>query len=190
MSKIKTRILMLASAAVVALPVAIAIAAPTSVPVTVSFRQAITLNTTSDLAFGQIDYASAAVTGADTVTIDPDGTATPAGTFTLGAGPRTSGNVNVVTADALAASVYCDTSATLTSGANSIVVNNVTIDANAGADIACSGIGTGVGSFVLTGGGADNIRVGGTLDGATALPGGNIVSGAYAGSINLDVIYD
>lgn len=187
-----TKLLMLASAAIVAIPLATAVAGPATVPVTATFRQAISLATTSDLAFGKIDYVSATVTGSDKVVLAPDGTATPSGNFSLATGlPRTAGNVNVLTATTgLAASVYCSTSATLSDGSShTITVNSIKFATNGGSATSCAGLGTGAGSFTLSGGGADNVTVGGTLDGGTA-SGGTIFPAAYTGSLQLDVIYD
>lgn len=196
MSKFNTKILMLAGAAVVALPVAV-IAAPTSVESTATFRAAVSLQTNNALEFSIVDYASPTVTGADTVVLNPQtGAATYNGQFSAGTGAAVApGEVEILTSSADPASVYCSTSATLTDGGgNTIGVTGVNFY-NGTSVVACAGTGTGAGSFTLTAGGGDLIQIGGTLDGATA-SGGTIVPANYStanaggSAIQVDVIYD
>jgi len=184
----KLKLMILASAAMVAIPVVAAMAASTSVTVTANFRKAISVTSGTDLNFSKIDYSSNAVTASDYVTVGTNSSVTYAGgNFAGGSGAvTTAGDVQVVTGDPLAVWVECSTTATLANGSNTIQATGIEVTTVGGATTygsgnACLGAGSPAMGFTLVGGGAaaDHIKVGGKLDGSTA-SGGTIVSGAYS----------
>ena len=186
------KFLMLTAAAAIVLPVSVVSAATTTIDATATFRQAISLTPVADMAFGQIEFASAPA-GGDTAALNTDGTMAYAGNFT-GAATGTPGNVQINTGtDGEMVEVSCDATATMTDGSGaSIQVTGIGIETedNTGGTTgtACAGTGTPSLTFNLDLGNVDNLILGGTLDGSTAVSfTGGSYSTANAGGDDIEV---
>jgi spore coat protein U-like protein len=137
--------------------------------------QAIQISNNGNLAFGNI----AASGTAGTVTVSPNGSRGVTGGTVAAGGTSTAAQFNVTGQAGLTYSInFSGTSATLTSGANTMAFTAIS-------DVTASAITTGtVASGILTGGN-QTIYVGGSLTvGATQ------VAGTYTGSINVAVDYN
>lgn len=183
---------------VAAVPAAV-YAASTNIDATANFRGAITLANEVDMDFGDIDYTGAPAAG-DTVAIGTDGNLTQGGNFSAGA-TGTAGSVDITAgADGLTVEIFCDASATMAEAAGGTIdVVNIEVategnEGAAGTANACAGMGSAATTMVLDigGGTADQIKLGGTIDGSTA---SSFVAGAYSTAtaggddIQIDITY-
>lgn len=192
---IKQKFLMLATAAVITVPMAVALAETTNIDATAEFQTALTLANEVDMDFGVVEF-SAAPAGGDTASLGTDGTVAYAGNFS-GAGTGIAGEVEITTGTVGATvEIFCEATGTLTrTGGGSINVVGIEVAFTAGAfnsGTDCTGLGTAATTRVLAGGGADVILLGGQLDGATATAFvGGTYSTANAGgdNIQVDVFY-
>lgn len=177
------KLMMLATAAIIALPVGVVSAATTNINATASFISAITLSGTN-MNFGTITYA-AAPGGGDTVSLGTNSAAIYAGTFTAGGGTPAAGDVTVTAGtNGQTLEVRCDTSAVMTrTGGGSINVTNIEVRTEAatgafGTGSACAGIGGAAATtMVLNIGTLDSFKFGGRIDGSTAVA---FVAGSYS----------
>lgn len=191
------KFLMLASAAVVALPVAMASAATTNLDATATFLEAITL-TPTDMQFGTIEYSAAPGAPADIVELGTDDSITAGGVFSSSGGTIAAGEVAITGTDGATLDVACEAGGTLAeAGGGTIALDSVEVTTNVGQGAfgtgnACTGIGNVILSFVLDIGVEDSLRVGGRLDGATTV---GFVAGAYSTAnaggddVQIDVVY-
>ena len=196
------KLLMLASAAVIALPVSVVSAASTNIDAVAVFLNAITLTPVNDMDFAVVEF-SAAPAGGDTASLGTDGSIAYAGNFT-GGGTGTAGQVNVATgSDGYVVEVFCDTTATMTeAGGQSIDVVGIEVMEEGGVlgafgtANACNGI-AGLAATTMTldvsGGTADDFYFGGQVDGATAsvgfVPGSYSTANAGGDDVAIDVFY-
>lgn len=193
------KFLMLASAAIIALPVTVVHATTTNMDATATFLTAITLTPTT-MDFGGISYTTA-VAG-DTASLGTDSTIGYAGTWAAGGGTPAAGTVQVTAGtDGQTVEVSCDTTAQMgDGGGNTIDVVSLEVVSETagpgafGTGIACAGIGTPSTTMVLdvSGGTADMFYFGGQIDGSTASVGfaGGAFSTATGGNdIQVDVVY-
>lgn len=183
---------------IAALPAAV-YAASTNIDATANFRGAITLGNEVDMDFGDIDYTGVPGAG-DTVGIGTDGNLTQGGNFSAGA-TGTAGSVDVTAgADGITVEIFCDATATMAeSGGGTIDVVNIEVategnEAAVGGANACQGMGSAATTMVLdvSGGTADQVKLGGTIDGSTA---SGFVAGSYSTAssggddIQIDIAY-
>lgn len=177
------KLMMLATAAVIALPVGVVSAATTNINATASFISAITLSGTN-MNFGTVSYAAAPGAG-DTVSLGTNNAATFAGTFTSGGGTPTAGDVTVTAgSNGLTLEVRCDATATMTrTGGGQIGITGIEVRTEAatgayGTGSACNGIaGAAATTMVLNIGTLDSFKFGGRIDGSTAVA---FVAGSYS----------
>lgn len=169
------------------------------VPVSATFVSATNVGLSpTDMDFGDISFG-AAPTGADTVTLGTDGARSFGGAnfASGGAAPVAAGNVDIVAVSGAVLDVSCGASGTLAQAAgsgridfNAIKVANESAAASGGVD--CTGLGNIVLSFTTTVPGDDQLKIGGTIDGATQTSfGAGSYSSANAGgaSVQVDVVY-
>lgn len=193
------KFMMLATAAVIALPITMASAATTNINAVALFLDAITLNGEVDMDFGTIEF-SAAPAGGDNADLGTDGSIVYAGNFS-GPGTGTAGSVTIATGtDTYIIEVFCDATATMTDGAGASI-DVVGIEAAetslagtyAAAGSACNGVaGAAATNLTLNGGVVDTFKFGGRIDGATAAA---FVAGSYStafaggNDVQIDVFY-
>ncbi|MEZ0224936.1 MAG: DUF4402 domain-containing protein [Alphaproteobacteria bacterium] len=180
----KLKLMILASAAMIAMPIA-AFAANTSVPVTATFRTAVSISPTATLAFGNIDFSGADVT-AGSVTIPTTGSASAVAPFSLGTGTRNAGSATVSGDSGEAITLTCSSAVTLTAGSETINVTPVTYEWPGEAAASCTGAPVSI-TTSLTG--SDLVKFGGTIDGSTASNAATFAPGVYSGAIVVDVVY-
>jgi len=181
----KNKVLFALAAALIAMPVT-AFAASTSVPVTATFRTAVAISPTDDLAFGKIDFAGANVS-AGSVTIPTTGAASAVAPFSLATGlPRTAGSATVTGNSGDSVTLSCSSSVVLTAGTETINVTPVTYEWPGEAAASCTGSPVAIGTALT---GSDIVKFGGTIDGSTASNATAFAPGAYTGSIVVDVVY-
>lgn len=191
------KLMMLASAAIIAIPVSMASADTTQINAVAVFLNAITLNGEVDMDFGIVEFA-AAPAGGDNADLGTDGSIAYAGNFS-GTGTGTAGSVTVATgSNGYTVEVFCDTTATMTDGAGAsidvvgIEVVEESLNGPYGGGNACQGPGTAATSLVLNTGVVDTFKFGGRIDGATAAA---FVAGSYStgnaggDDVNIDVFY-
>lgn len=185
-----TKMMLLASAAVIMIPAGVSMAATTSIDATASFLAAIALANEVDMDFGNIEFAAAPGAG-DTATMDTAGNIAYAGNFS-GPATGTPGSVDVTGGtDGNVLEIECSSSATLSDGAGaSIDLVSIQVQPEGGAAAACQGAGTPAATMTLDigGGTADQFTFGGQLDGSTAA---SFVGGSYstanAGGTNITI---
>jgi len=175
------KLLMLATAAIVAFPLTVVNAATTTIEASANFLQGLTLTNVSDVNFGTLDYSAAPSVAADIVTLGTNGTRTATGVFSAAGGTVAVGNILIAGTAGNTVYVRCDTTAILaTAGGSTIEMDNISAvaeDATAAYGAGnCAGVGGAAAtSFVLTATTRDNIIIGGRLDGTN-------ITGAFGGA--------
>ncbi|MCH2547456.1 MAG: hypothetical protein MK052_07595 [Alphaproteobacteria bacterium] len=174
-------------------------AASTNIDATAEFRGAITLGNEVDMDFGTIEYSAAPAAG-DTIALGTNGAITSGGNFS-GPATGTAGSVDVTAgSDGVVVEIFCDATATMAeTGGGTIDVTSIEVategnEAAAGSANACQGMSTAATTMTLdiSGGSADRIVLGGTIDGSTA---SSFVAGSYStataggDNIQIDVTY-
>jgi hypothetical protein len=184
MSKMKMKIMMLATVAAVAIPATMAVAASTTLHANAFFRAAITLTATA-MNFSNVDFTAAPSAGTDFVRLGTNNAATYGGVFAAGAGAApTAGDVTINTGTSgLVVDVSCDASGTLANAAgDSLISFTLEVDDAAstgayGTGFACAGTGTPSTSLTLDG--TDAFKFGAEIDGSTTA-GAGAFGGAYS----------
>lgn len=188
----KLRLLGLAAAAFVALPVA-AYATTTAMHATATFYAAITL-TPTDMQFSKVDYSATPSLAGDFVRLGTNNAATYGGVFSAHTGASTAAGTVTVNTGTTGATVdiACSTTGVMAdagTGLISVTGTEVTTGAGGayGTGSACAGTGTPSTTKVLAGG--DVFKLGGQINGSTQA--GAWVGGAYdtnsAGGTNISV---
>lgn len=189
------KLLMLASAIAVALPVTVVSAATTNIDATAVFRAALALSGEVDMDFSDVDFVAPVAGG--TVGLGTNGAIVYDGAVFSGAGTGTAGSVSITGTTGLTVDVECEVDATMgDGGGETIDVVSIEVDRLAdvgasGTGTACAGIGSAAISFALAGG-ANVIRLGGVIDGDTASVGfgaGTYSTATGGDDIQIDVIY-
>lgn len=194
MKNMKQKVLMMATVALIALPVSLATAASTNLHGKALFRIALTLSNT-DMDFSKIDYSAAPAVG-DTVTLATNNAETFAGgKFSAGTGAAPAAGTVTVTAGTVGQTVEisCTTTGVLSNAGNTstIGIDNTEVTTGAGGaagtGTACAGVGVTPATKVLAG--SDVFKFGGRINGATQT--GVFSGGAYdtsnAGGTNMIV---
>ncbi len=149
---------------------------PEQVVVQVAFVAPITVTAeTSALQFGSLDVAMLAT---ETVTINPDDTFSEAPAGGVVGGTQASGKVNATATALRPINILVDT---ITPGSAQYTLTAFICDYNAGADVACDGLGMSTTSV----GGATEIRIGATLTAA-----GGAAAGDDDGTFEVTVAYE
>lgn len=174
-------------------------AASIPLPVLANFvSSTIVALTSTEMDFGAVSFGGVP-TGADTVTVTTAGARSFGGAnFASGGGaPVAAGDVAIVATGGSTLDVSCATSGTLAqaSGAGRIDFNSIRVaneSAAAGGGVSCTGLGNVVLSFTTTVPADDQLKIGGTIDGATQVSfgaGSYSTSNAGGSSVQVDVVY-
>ena len=152
-----------------------AMAATATASSTTTVVTPIAVSKAADLSFGNI----AAGGTAGTVTVSPDGSRSVTGGTVTAGGTTTAAQFNVTGQSGLTYAIdFTGTSATLTSGANTMTFTAIS-------DTTASAITSGTATTGTLTGGAQTIYVGGSLT-----VGANQVAGTYTGNISVAVDYN
>ena len=152
-----------------------AMAATATASSTTTVVTPIAVSKAADLSFGNIAGGGSA----GTVTLSPNGSRAATGGAVTAGGTATAAQFNVTGQSGLTYAIdFSGTSATLTSGANTMTFTAIS-------DTTASAITSGTATTGTLTGGAQTIYVGGTL-----AVGANQVAGTYSGTINVAVNYN
>lgn len=191
------KFLMLASAAMVALPVAMAGAVSTTINASASFATALTVTPVDDMSFASWYFGHALIAG-DHLDLGTDDSVTPTANFQFNSGTKKAGKVTVAgaTGTTFPIEVRCSPTAAMyeaTATTSRIDVVGIKVTNGAGAAYpagdTCSTSTPVIYNLVA---GAATLKFGGRIDGATAV---TFVAGDYstlngAGTpITVDVLY-
>ena len=193
------KLMMLATAAIIAVPISMASAATTNIDAVAVFLDAITLNGEVNMDFDIVEFSAAPAAG-DHADLGTNGTIAYLGNFS-GGGTGVAGSVTIATGtNGQIIEVFCDTTATMTDGAGASIdvvlieaaAQNVT-GTFAGAGSVCNGVaGAAATNLTMNGGVLDTFKFGGRVDGATAAA---FVAGSYSTAfaggddVQVDIFY-
>lgn len=133
-----------------------------TVDVTATLREAVTVTTATDVAFGNVDVNLA---GTGSLTLNPDGSFTTSGTgiTSSGSGTVSAGQINLTGSNGINIDVSCS-AATVANSGGETVSTPTTISLTASATgTACNGVGTSVVTASLTTG-STSLFMGAALD--------------------------
>lgn len=188
----------LLAAALAVFPVAPCFALTTSLDALASFLTVLVL-TPSAMQFGTVSYSAAPTVAGDHVRLGTNSSATYGGVFTAGGGITAAGDVLIAGTYGSVIDVSCEATATMTNGTGaSIDITDIEVaresaTAAFGGGVACGGIGSNVLSWTLTLTTDDNLKVGGQINGSTAVAwaGGSFSTANAGGSdIQIDIVYN
>lgn len=186
-----SKVVLLVAAAIVSAP-SLVMAAATTISGTASLIDSITLTPTA-MNFGTVIFTGVPA-GADTYTLNTNGTTTPAGIFTDGGGTKAAGNVHIVANAGDDIVVTCDSTAVLAKDATTSIQMNAIKIKIGGVDTACADA-VPLGPYTMGVGGTADFAMGGRLNGGVVT--GTWGAGTYStttaplgSDINVTVAYN
>ena len=138
-----------------------ALAQSDTVEVTATLRQAVTVATQTNVAFGDVDVN---LSGSGTLELRPDGTFAASGTdITSAGGTSSAGVITVSGSNGVNIDVSCSTATVANSAGQTIAVPTSIAEGASASGTTCAGVGTTAVTVSLTSG-STSINMGATLD--------------------------